>query len=115
MSLIQNIINYQEKIWDFVFYFSYFLYFLFVIGFANNAPEYLIPLNYYVQIYVSLFLIIRFNPLRNVEFTELDRKIAFSAGLFILTTTAIAQYFNKISKTTKQYISSQIKGVDSNL
>jgi hypothetical protein len=87
MSLFENIFNYQEKIWDFVFYFSYFLYFLFVIGFANNAPEYLIPLNYCVQIYVSLFLLIRFNPFSKVKFTELDKKIAFTAGLFIISTS----------------------------
>ena len=87
MSLFENIFNYQEKIWDFVFYFSYFLYFLFVIGFANNAPEYLIPLNYCVQIYFSLFLLIRFNPFSKVKFTELDKKIAFTAGLFIISTS----------------------------
>ena len=89
MSLTKNIFIYQEKIWDFVFYFSYFLYFLFVIGFANNAPEYLIPLNYYVQIYVSLFLLIRFNPFSNFKFTELDKKIAFTGGLFIISTTIL--------------------------
>jgi hypothetical protein len=89
MSFIENIFIYQEKIWDWVFYFSYFLYFLFVIGFANNAPEYLIPLNYYVQIYVSLFLIIRFNPFSKVKFTELDKKIAFTGGLFIISTSIL--------------------------
>ena len=45
----------------------------------------------------------RFNPLREKpEFTELDRKIAFSAGVFILTTTALNQYivqFKEIIKT----------------
>uniref|UniRef100_A0A6C0IEX5 Uncharacterized protein n=1 Tax=viral metagenome TaxID=1070528 RepID=A0A6C0IEX5_9ZZZZ len=89
MSFIENIFIFQEKIWDFVLYFSYFLYFLFVIGFANNAPEYLIPLNYYVQIYVSLFLIIRFNPFSNIKFTELDKKIAFTGGVFIISTTIL--------------------------
>jgi hypothetical protein len=89
MSFIENIFTFQEKIWDFIFYFSYFLYFLFVIGFANNAPEYLIPLNYYVQIYVSLFLIIRFNPFSKVKFTELDKKIAFTGGLFIISTSIL--------------------------
>lgn len=89
MSFIENIFTYQEKIWDFVFYFSYFLYFLFVIGFANNAPEYLIVLNYYVQLYVSLFLLIRFNPFSKVKFTELDKKIAFTGGLFIVSTTIL--------------------------
>jgi|LauGreDrversion4_2_1035121.scaffolds.fasta_scaffold2732601_1 hypothetical protein len=89
MSFVENIFTYQEKIWDFVFYFSYFLYFLFVIGFANNAPEYLIPLNHYVQIYVSLFLLIRFNPFSKFKFTELDKKIAFTGGLFIVSTTIL--------------------------
>ena len=89
MSFIENIFTYQEKIWDFVFYFSYFLYFLFVIGFANNAPEYLVRLNYYVQLYVSLFLLIRFNPFSKVKFTELDKKIAFTGGLFIVSTTIL--------------------------
>ena len=37
----------------------------------------------------------RFNPLRtHYEFTDLDRKIAFSAGAFILTTTALNQYLD---------------------
>jgi hypothetical protein len=36
-----------------------------------------------------LFLIIRFNPFRKVQFTELDGRIAFSAGVFLLATTAI--------------------------
>ena len=89
MSFIENIFTYQEKIWDFVFYFSYFLYFLFVIGFANNAPDYLIQLNYYVQLYVSLFLLIRFNPFSKIKFTELDKKIAFTGGLFIVSTTIL--------------------------
>jgi len=89
MAIIENIFTFQEKIWDFIFYFSYFLYFLFVIGFANNAPEYLIPLNYYVQIYVSLFLIFRFNPFSKVKFNELDKKIAFTGGLFMVSTTIL--------------------------
>jgi hypothetical protein len=39
--------------------------------------------------YVSLFLIVRFNPFTRVSFNELDAKIAFSAGVFLITTTAI--------------------------
>jgi hypothetical protein len=102
MSFIENIFVFQEKIWDLIFYFSYFLYFLFVIGFANNAPEYLIPLNYYVQIYVSLFLIIRFNPFSKVKFTELDKKIAFTGGLFIISTSllnkSVLDYVSEVKK-----------------
>jgi hypothetical protein len=35
----------------------------------------------------------------------LDRKIAFSAGLFILTTTALNQYLEKIKELLKNFIS----------
>jgi hypothetical protein len=108
MSLSENIFIYQEKIWDFVFYFSYFLYFLFVIGFANNAPEYLIPLNYYVQIYVSLFLLIRFNPFSNFKFTELDKKIAFTGGLFIISTTILNKSLLDYVKEVKNLIQEKI-------
>ena len=33
---------------------------------------------------ISLFLIIRFNPFRNIKFTDFDSKIAFDAGIFLL-------------------------------
>jgi hypothetical protein len=89
MTFFHNIHHFQEKAFDYVFYFSYLLYFLFAIGFANNAPEYLVPLEFYTKIYVSLFLILRFNPFRNVNFTELDKKIAFNAGIFIITATLL--------------------------
>jgi hypothetical protein len=47
----------------------------------------------------------RFNPLRtHYEFTDLDRKIAFSAGLFILTTTALNQYLLDIKNKVKIYL-----------
>jgi hypothetical protein len=48
----------------------------------------------------------RFNPLReNYEFTDLDRKIAFSAGVFILTTTALNEYLVKFKEIIKNILS----------
>jgi hypothetical protein len=47
----------------------------------------------------------RFNPVRtHYEFTDLDRKIAFSAGAFILTTTALNQYLDIIKEYIKNLI-----------
>jgi hypothetical protein len=85
-----------------IIYITYFLLILSSLGLSQSAPKYLNSLDYYVRIYICLFLIWRFNPLRtHYEFTDLDRKIAFSAGVFILTTTALNQYLelfkNKIS------------------
>lgn len=93
-------LKYQEYIFDIVVYTTYFLYFLAALGLSAAAPEYLSTLDYYTKMYVALFLIYRFNPLRNVKFTTLDKKIAFSAGFFILTTTAL----NQILETFKMQL-----------
>ena len=81
---------------------SYLLLFISLLGISQTAPEYLDKLSYYIRIYICLFLIWRFNPLRNnYEFTDLDRKIAFSAGLFILSTTALNKYIIDIQNKVK--------------
>jgi hypothetical protein len=54
--------------------------------------------------YVSLFLIVRFNPFTRVRFNELDGKIAFSAGVFLLTTTAINSFLEMYLDKLKGYI-----------
>jgi hypothetical protein len=48
-------------------------------------------------------LLLRFNPFRKVEFTELDRKIVFSAAIFIFTTTAINSLLITYLKKIKAY------------
>jgi len=85
--------KYQEYLFNIFIYISYILIVVSSLGLSETAPKYLSNLDYYIRIYICLFLIWRFNPLKsNYEFTELDRKIAFSAGLFILTTTALNEY-----------------------
>jgi len=44
-------------------------------------------------LYISIFLIWRFNPFRHVKFTKLDATIAFNAGVFLLSTLVIG-YLN---------------------
>lgn len=84
--------NLQDNIFTFVVVLSWILYISMVLGLSSLAPIYLNDLQYYTKIYVSLFLIFRFNPFRKVKFTELDEKIAFSAGVFLLGTTAIDSF-----------------------
>ena len=92
--------TFQEMTFDAFIYLSYILITASYFGVFASAPQYLDELDYYVRIYVCLFLIWRFNPLRTrYTFTALDRKIAFSAGLFILTTTALHSIImNVVSK-----------------
>ena len=59
------------------------------IGIVNNSPSYLETLNFVLKIYVSLVLLIRFNPFINRQFTDFDKKIVFSSALFLISTTTI--------------------------
>jgi hypothetical protein len=78
----------QEHIFDFIFVIIYILYFVIGLGISATAPKYLFYLDYYVKIYVSLFLIWSFNPFnRRRKFTSLDRKISLTAGIFVLFST----------------------------
>jgi hypothetical protein len=61
-----------------------------LIGLVGTAPEYIETLEKYIKVYISLFLIWRFNPFTTTgKFTELDRKIVFASALTVLTTSAL--------------------------
>ena len=86
----------------------YILYAISIIGLSQKAPKYIDILDDYIKIYICLFLIYRFHPFKTtIEFTELDRKIVFSAGIFLLTTTTI----NKIALSYFDDIKYKINGL----
>jgi hypothetical protein len=101
----KDIHKFQNQIYDIVVYITWALYIAIALGLSANAPQYLDDLQYYIKMYVSLFLIYRFNPFRRVKFTGLDAKIAFSAGVFLLTTTAINTILTSYLTIVKQYLS----------
>ena len=104
--IYKNITIIQNTILTSIIIISYILYFLIAFGLSTFAPEYLITLQYWTKIYISLFLIYRFNFFRKVEFIELDRKVAFSAGIFLLTTTIIDQLIKYVPFAGKIYVNS---------
>ena len=87
--------KFQSNMLDIILIATWVLYILILFGVSNQAPNYLDELQYYARLYVSLFLIYRFNPFRRVKFTFLDAKIGFSAGIFLLTTTFVGDSLNK--------------------
>ena len=101
-----NLYLLQKHGFSVIIYLTWFLYFAILLGLSANAPQYLNDLQYYVKIYVSFFLILRFNPFRRTRFTELDASIAFSAGVFLLTTTAIDKILITYLKQIKAYLRS---------
>ena len=101
MFFSKDLNKFQSQIFDIITFLSFVLYFAIGIGLSANAPEYLGKLQSYTKLYVSLFLIWRFNPFRRVKFNELDAKIAFSAGLFLLTTSAFESIISNYLKEIK--------------
>jgi hypothetical protein len=89
---------FQELLFDIIIIISYLLIIISSLGISVSAPKLLDILDYYIRVYICLFLIWRFNPFRNhYQFTNLDRKIAFNAGMLILTTSIITNYRDMIS------------------
>lgn len=82
--------EYFKRLLNWSFYLSYLLYGLTLIGIYNVAPEYLHTLNLFIKIYVALFLIIYFSPFTQHKINEFDKNIVFTAGIFLLMTTAVA-------------------------
>jgi hypothetical protein len=109
--LSKHLHTFQENMFDLVFIIIYILMFISALGFSESAQKYIEKLDYYLKIYICLFLIWRFNPLRShYEFTNLDAKISFAAGVFILTTTALNNYLtnlkNNASSKAQVFLSS---------
>jgi hypothetical protein len=90
-----NLYKFQNTIFNICIITTYFLLALFISGY-KDAKIYLENINYYIKIYISVFLIYRFNPFKQIKFNELDRKIVYSAGLMLFATTAINQFIISI-------------------
>jgi hypothetical protein len=104
MAFNHKLHMFQDRMYDIITYMTFLLYFAIALGLSINAPEYLETLQSFMKIYISLFLIYRFNPFRRVKFTTLDAKITFSAGIFLLGTTAIDGIIKNYLSTIEKYI-----------
>jgi len=57
----------------------------FIIGVFTDKPNGFLAVNFFIKVLFALYLIYRFNSYRKhkIQFTDLDRKICFSAGIYI--------------------------------
>lgn len=84
-------------------YASYVVLALAAMGAAFVKPDYISTIESVLQIYVALFLILRFNPITRdrVKFDAFDARVSFSAGVFLFISTALfgilARVLKKIS------------------
>lgn len=107
--MISYIKKHHEKLFIYGLYASYFLYTIILLGLSATAPKYLSTLRSFLKIYVSVFLLWRFNPYRNELMTKFDKRVVFSCALFLLTTTTITQlvlnYLKPIDNRVKDIFS----------
>ena len=109
MNYTSAFYQFQETIFNIFIAISWTLVLLTTTGVFTEYPNVFDKVSFYMKIYICLFLIWRFNPLRQFFdkkpfiFTSLDRKIAFSAGLIVFSTTIIREYLAYIKpKTTPE-------------
>lgn len=106
----KKLIAYQEHLFTLFIVINYLLYFVLLFGLSSSAPQYLDNLHILISIYISLFLIIRFNPFRKIEryisheTLHLDKRIAFSAGIFLLSTVALNNVVSNYLKDTQSFL-----------
>ena len=103
-----SLYNIQNTIFNYIIFLSYFLYIIIALGVSAKAPQYLEVIQYWVKIYISIFLMYRFNFFRKIHFTDLDRKVVFSAGLFLFSTTIINQILTKYLIQVKSLLTNYI-------
>lgn len=93
---------------------------LFIIGFFTDKPSGFLAINFVIKILFSLFLIYRFNSYRKqkIQFTELDRKICYSAGIYIFTFSfvdVIQTYIERLRKLIDPYTLPIVKNIKQNI
>ena len=86
--LIDNkkLYNFEVKFLQYFSFITKLTVVLFIVGFFQSKPTLIIQFNFVVKVILALFLIYRFNSYRKhkIEFTELDRKVCYSAGIYII-------------------------------
>ena len=102
------LISYQSKMFDYVIFLSYFLYIAIFLGLFSNAPKYLKTLSVVIRIYVSLFLIWKFNPWNNSTFTKFDKKLIYNTAIYLLTTTVLTDFTITYLTQIQTYIKSNV-------
>lgn len=103
--MFKYLIKFTEKEWHQNLYYilSYSIIILYIIAFVGlsfNAPKYLFLLREIMKIYISIILILRFNPYYKNKYNksnyEFDRKLVFSSAIILLLTTSVTKYINII-------------------
>lgn len=99
--------RWHKRLFVYGLYASYALLLISFTGIFAVSSEYLTTLETIIQYYICLILIGRFNPFvykPNTFDDKYDRRIAFSAGVFLFLSTSMSVVF-------KQFITNQYHSI----
>jgi hypothetical protein len=92
--------KHKMSVYVWLFVLPYILYFITLLGILYIKPSYIHVLGTFVQIYVALFLIFRFNPYRKHEIRPYDDQIILGSAFLLLTNAGVTSYIlSKIKGT----------------
>jgi len=120
-NILNNIISYFQKISELKWHQKLYMYgtmvsiiffILSIIGISYDHFKYIPTLQFILKLYVSIILIIHFNPYTEYKKSDVqqrfDRKLAFTAGIFLLLTTSFINSLEYYIKNTKDIITKNI-------
>jgi len=98
--------KWHENFYNFLIILSYILYFFAFTGIILVNASYLENLTTIISFYVSIVLILRFNPFTSYnKFTDFDKQLVWASGLFLFIsssiTTAAESYFKSLKLLPK--------------
>lgn len=106
--------KWYEKTFNVLTILIYALYVALLVFGWNRAPEYLATVNNATQIFVGLLLLWFFNPFMTYRYDPFHRKLAFTAGFFLISVTILTQIMTivqRILKPVREDIREQVKKV----
>jgi hypothetical protein len=106
--------KFSELLFLYLINISFVLYIIVLLGVGGFAPKYFHYLKTFLQIYIGILLVIRYNPItyKGRDFGEFDRRLVFSSGIFLLLSTALIGSIQKyLQNKTTELISTGISSI----
>ena len=108
ISFIEKNKDWHQVLYKYITYLLVFLIIATYTGVFMINPKYLTYIHTIILYYVCAILLIRFYPYRkqqsNERVAEFDRKIAFTAGVILLT-TILSKTFSSYISTSNSFVS----------
>ena len=102
-TFTNNVLKYYTYLFNFILICGY-------IGVGIIQPSWMTIADYYLKIFVSMFLLYRFNPFRKqIIVEELDRRVIFTSAVIIFTSTILNKILLLHSDKYKIHINADIK------